>query len=161
MLEAPEMPEMERRFGDRFVGMSLTHVEPLHWPVWRHTFRYTTFESVTLDPMEEGLLLLVEAGLQSIPEFAALLGCSENYTRTMSARLSGVKGSNACLQIIGDDSLQPTPQTSAVLELRHRQVPVEKQAILLRDLRRLAKLRQCGLRSYPIPRPRRWTASLA
>lgn len=133
MLEAPAVGEMERRFGDRFAGMSLTHVELLHWPVWRHTFRYTTFESVSLDPMEEGLLLLVQAGLRSIPEFAALLGCSENYTRTMSARLAAVKGSNACLQFVGESSLQPTPQTATVLEMRHRQIPVEKQAILLSD----------------------------
>src|ERR1035438_6518714 len=133
MLEAPDIAEMENRFDDRFDGMRLTHVELLHWPVWRHTFTYTIFERVVLDPLEEGLLLLVQAGLRNIPEFAALLGCSENYARTMSERLASVQGSYSCLQLFGENGLLPTPYTASVLEKRNRQVPLVKQAFLLRD----------------------------
>ena len=133
MLDAPLVSDMERRFGDRFSGMSLTHVELLHWPVWRHTFLYNTFENVNLDPLEEGLLLLVQAGIRMIPELATLLGCSENYVRSMSARLADVEGFYSCLQRSGNDELRPTPHTASVLERCLREVPLLKQIDLLRD----------------------------
>jgi hypothetical protein len=86
-----------------------------------------------LDPLEEGLLLLVQAGVQSIPEAALLLGCSERYAREMSTRLAGARSSYSCLQLFGDDGLLASPRTDSVLETRHRQIPSQKNSFLLRD----------------------------
>lgn len=133
MPEIASLGDVHRRFGDRFSGMRLTHVELLHWPVWRHPLTYTTFENVAIDPLEEGLLLLVRAGLRQLGDVASLLGCSEEYANDMATRLASVGGKFSCIARAEGDSVVPLPGIAQVLESHQRQVPVQKQLILLRD----------------------------
>jgi hypothetical protein len=77
MPEQPTFEELERRFGDRFPGMRIKHVQIVNWPVWQHDLNYAVFETVELDVLEEGLLLLAKAGVESVSDAADLLGCSE------------------------------------------------------------------------------------
>jgi hypothetical protein len=132
MLSDLQKTEMQVRFGDRFESMRLAHVELLHWPVWCHEFSYTVFDAVSLDPLEEGVLLLIAAGVGGVPDLAALLGCSERYVREMVDRLGG-QHSHACLEVFDDGRVAPTPQTAPVLEARIRQVPLAKSTSLFRD----------------------------
>jgi hypothetical protein len=132
MLEPSQQLEMQARFGDRFSGMQLSHVELLHWPVWIHTFAYEAFESVSLDPLEEGLLLLVEAGVESAQDLSALLGCSERYVREMIARLGG-SHAHACVRLMDNDAVCSTPRTASAIQARARQNPVPKNRPLVRD----------------------------
>ena len=132
MLDPSQQSEMQSRFGDRFSGMHLTHVELLHWPVWVHTFAYEAFESVSLDPLEEGLLRLVQAGVESAQDLSALLGCSERYVLEMIERLGGGH-THACVLLMANGAVRSTPRTSSAIEDRTRQSPVPRNRHLLRD----------------------------
>lgn len=132
MLEAAAQQEMQARFGDRFSGMKLTHVEQIHWPVWVHTLSYEAFESVSLDPLEEGLLLLVQAGLESIEQLSALLGCSERYAREMVIRLGG-SHTHACVRLSDIGTVHSSLGAASAIQDRARQSPVPKNKALIRD----------------------------
>jgi hypothetical protein len=132
MLELAGQQEVQARFGDRFSGMQLTHVEQIHWPVWLHTFCYEAFESVSLDPLEEGLLLLVQAGVESVEQLSALLGCSERYAREMVARLGG-SHTHACVRLSDSGTVHSSFGTASAIRYRARQSPVPKSRSLIRD----------------------------
>ncbi|MGI4829197.1 MAG: hypothetical protein ACRYFU_13540 [Janthinobacterium lividum] len=132
MLEPAEQQEMQARFGDRFRGMQLTHVEQIHWPVWIHALSYEAFESVSLDPLEEGLLLLVQAGVESVEQLSALLGCSERYAREMVVRLVGTH-THACLRLSNSGTVHPSNGTANAIQNRARQSAVPKTTPLIRD----------------------------
>jgi hypothetical protein len=124
---------MQSRFGDRFEGMRLTYCERLHWPVWRHLLAYKTYESAAIDPLEEGFLLLVKAGLSRITDIARLLGCSVRYASEMALRLATEGGTHGCIALSGGDAVTSLPGIMAVLENRQRKIPVQKSIYLLRD----------------------------
>lgn len=125
---APAESLLEKRFD----GFDLTHVEPLYWPVWQHEFRYAVYDTVALDPIEEGLLLLVSAGIRSPEEAAALLGCSVHLVRDEAARLAAVEGKYACLGF-AEDILTPRKGAAAALADHERRVPAVKTQTFLRD----------------------------
>ena len=133
MPEKLVLPELQNRFGDRFGDMSLQYVELLHWPVWSHSLIYKTYEEIDLDVMQEGLLLLAQAGVRRLSEIAALLGCSETYTRTIATQLAASGEQHACLLFDGDEEVTPTQRTAAVLESRLHLVPAQKSCTTLRD----------------------------
>lgn len=133
MFDEATKAEMKSRFGDRFAGMQLTHVDLLFWPVWRHRFFYTVFEAVELDPLEEGLLLMVAAGVETLSDAASLLGCSERYALQMATRMLGNSNTYSYLSLDDQHRLLPTVHTSAASQRRERLIPVEKELALLRD----------------------------
>ena len=132
MFEPSQREEMQSRFGDRFSGMELTHVEQIHWPVWVHDFSYEAFESVFLDALEEGLLLLVQAGVESVEDLASLLGCSERYAHEMIERLGG-NHQYACIRVLQNGAVSSTGATAVTIANRARQNPVPKSWALIRD----------------------------
>lgn len=126
-------PEMNRRFGDRFSGLYLTYVDIIYWPVWRHELRYKTYEVVPLDALEEGLLLLVLAGVETVERAASLLGCSKRYALEMAKRLSTEGQGASYLHLENDEHLSATTLTSVAIDTVQRRVPVQQSTSLLRD----------------------------
>jgi hypothetical protein len=129
----PLTREMNQRFGDRFSGLYLTHVDLIYWPVWRHELQHSVYESVPLDALEEGLLLLVQAGVDTIEQAAALLGCSKRYALEMARRLDAGLSGNGYLRLENDCRLHATRLTATAIESLQRQVPVHQSMSLLRD----------------------------
>ena len=129
----PLTREMNQRFGDRFSGLYLTYVDVIYWPVWRHELQYHVYETVPLDALEEGLLLLVQAGVSTTEQAAALLGCSKRYALEMARRLEGGLSGNGYLRLEDDGRLQATRLTATAIESLQRQVPVQQSMSLLRD----------------------------
>jgi len=126
-------PEMNARFGDRFPDLYLTHVDILYWPVWRHDLFFTVYESIPLDALEEGLLLLIRAGVDNVERAAALLGCSKRYALEMARRLNAENGDASYLRLTPDERLYPAKLTEVAIETVERQVPVQQSVSLLRD----------------------------
>lgn len=134
MFDKPQLSsEMNRRFGDRFSGLYLTYVDIIYWPVWRHELRYTTYEVVPLDALEEGLLLLVLAGVETVERAASLLGCSKRYALEMAKRLNTEGQGASYLRLDDDEHLSATTLTSVAIDTVQRRVPVQQSTSLLRD----------------------------
>jgi hypothetical protein len=129
----PLTREMNQRFGDRFSGLYLTYVDLIYWPVWRHELQYHVYETVPLDALEEGFLLLVEAGVSTTEQAAALLGCSKRYALEMARRLDAGLSGNGYLRLEDDGRLQATKLTATAIKSLQRQVPVQQSMSLLRD----------------------------
>lgn len=125
--------EMNRRFGDRFSGLYLTYVDVIYWPVWRHQLRYKTYEVVPLDALEEGLLLLILAGVETVERAASLLGCSKRYALEMAKRLGADVQGASYLRLDSDEHLSATKLTSVAIDTVQRRVPIQQLTSLLRD----------------------------
>jgi hypothetical protein len=112
--------------------MRIRHVQTVNWPVWLHVLEYSVFETEDLTVLEEGALLLVQAGIESAPDAAELLGCSDRYGDELLRRLASGH-SQAALRIDENGSLHTTPNTARCIEERTKRSLTSKRLTLLRD----------------------------
>ena len=83
-----ELSELQKHFGDRFEGSTLVSVDELFWPVFCHSFSYSVRTTSPLNPIEEGLLRIVSAGVKDITEASRFLGAGQKYVEYLAKRLS-------------------------------------------------------------------------
>jgi hypothetical protein len=81
---------LEIEFGEEAVersGFTLVHFRPAAAPVYQLTVRVLTLDRKPLNPIEEGCLRAVEAGLQSSADIRAFLGLQEMVLNSVLASL--------------------------------------------------------------------------
>jgi hypothetical protein len=79
---------LQQRYGERLGGMQLKAAETIYWPVYRHKITYSVLSMVPLSVVEEGLLRVVQAGINSLDEISELLGAGTAYPRCLAISTS-------------------------------------------------------------------------
>lgn len=122
--------QWREQYSSFFEGLTLSAVEEINWPVHRLTLTAHLRQSAELDALEEGLLRLVDAGIDSPDDLSTLLGCSSAYVETMGRYLqTGVTPYVS----VADGKWTPTSATKTSIAARERIILVSEERDLLRD----------------------------
>lgn len=114
-------------------GFKLAHFKDAALPVYQLTVKVLTLEKKPINPIEEGCLRAIDAGLGRTKEIREFLGLEDVVLNTVLASLNSQELINYMGAINGEATASLTLKGKAAVDLAHMSVPEERIIKLMFD----------------------------